>query len=315
MKYFRSYPWGMQLLLFLMMIVTMMGVGMSVLFMLLPKFSNYSYDQLVKQLATINEHSPAQLIKTALIVQGVSNLFLFIVPALLFSYLSHPQPGPYLGLKAPGKKIQILLTILVMLGAAPVLQLFESLVGLIDFGTAIKEKQALNNNMMSAFLNMPDLASFIRVFIIVAVMPAFGEEIFFRGVMLRFAKKRSRTMVFPIVFTSAVFAYTHSNIYGLLSIFFAGILLAVIYNLTGSLWCSIVGHLFFNGIQVILSYAGNNNTAVKAFMSSDFIPWYLVVGGAVIFAGSFYLLLKNKTPLPPDWAEDFTQVELAEQNY
>ena len=118
-------------------------------------------------------------------------------------------------------------------------------------------------------------------------------------------------MVFPILFTAAVFSYTHSNIYGYLSIFIAGVLLAVIYNLTGSLWCSIVGHLFFNGTQVTLSYLGTRNGAIKTIMTSNTMPVYLVIAGATVFCISFYLLLKNKTPLPPNWSDNFTRDELS----
>src|ERR1039458_7963457 len=109
---------------------------------------------------------------------------------------------------------------------------------------------------MSSFLNMPTFAAFIRAFIVMAIIPAVGEEMFFRGIMLRFTKKLTRNMVFSVIFTATVFALSHTNIYGFISIFLAGVLLAVIYNLTGSLWCSIVAHLFFNGFQIVVSYLG-----------------------------------------------------------
>ncbi len=132
-----------------------------------------------------------------------------------------------------------------------------------------------------------------------------GEEMFFRGVLMRFAKKKSANMLFPVLSTAALFALVHFNIYGFVSIFLAGILLAVIYNLTGSLWCSILAHLFFNGFQIILSYTSNNSPALKAYMENTNIPNYLVVSGLILFCISFYLLLKNKTPLPLDWTNDF----------
>jgi hypothetical protein len=38
----------------------------------------------------------------------------------------------------------------------------------------------------------------------------------------------------------------------------------------------------------------------------------IVAAGAVVFAVAFYMLLKHSTPLPQDWAEDYTP---AERNY
>jgi hypothetical protein len=191
-----------------------------------------------------------------------------------------------------------------MLGAIPLLEMLEYYVGLINFGPKVKASQDANDHMMGAFLTMPDFASFLETFVIMAIIPAFGEEFFFRGVMLRLAKKKFVTMGFPVFFTSVIFAYCHSNVYGFLSILSAGALLASIYYLTGSLWCSILAHLVFNGTQVILSYLGKNNSSVKAFEENNSVPVYLVIGGAVVFSYSLYLLIKNRTPLPADWTDD-----------
>lgn len=294
-----------------MMIVTMMSFGSVMVFTFLPKFTPYT----LLQLTNITEQSPARMINASLIVQGVFNLFLFLVPAWLFSYLAHPQPAGYLGLRAPGRKIQWLLVICLMLGAIPLLELLQSLIGLINFGPKIKASQEASNHLYGAFLTIPDLSAFIRTFVIMAIFPAFGEEMFFRGVMMRFAKKRSRTMSFPVFFTAVIFAYAHSNIYGFLSIFFAGVLLACIYYLTGSLWCSILAHLVFNGSQVILSYAGKNNAGVKTFLDNNTVSVFLVIGGAIVFSYSLYLLIKNKTPLPDNWTDDFPPVGPAEGDW
>lgn len=311
MKYFRVYPWGLQLLLFFLMILTMVGAGSFMILMLLPKLSGYNFTQI----EGLNEHSPLSLIRTSLIVQGAGSLFIFLIPAWLFAYLTHPQPAKYVGLKAPGKTIQLLLVLLVMLGAMPVLQMIEGLISHIDFGVKVKAEQAANDSMMNAFLTMSSFSDFVWVFVVLAIIPAVGEEMFFRGVLMRFARKRTRTMVLPILFTAIVFAYSHTNIYGYLSIFLAGVLLAIIYNLTGSLWCSIIAHLFFNGLQVILTYMSNSNAAIKGFLENGSMPYYFVILGAIVFCISFYLLLKNKTPLPDNWTDDFPPEEPEESEW
>ena len=306
MKYFRYYPWGMQLLLFVLMMFTLISFGSFLVFSLMPRLTPYS----ITQLEHIDSKSPAALVNVALLVQGFLSLFIFLVPALLFAHLAHPEPGKYLGLRAPGKWIQLVLVIFMMLGATPVLQLMEGWISHIDFGAKVKATQAANDNMMEAFLKMPDFPSFLLGFLVMAIIPAVGEEVFFRGLMLRFVKKKSSTMLLPVLFTATLFAYSHSNIYGLLSIFLAGILLAVIYNLTGSLWCSIVAHMFFNGLQVVISYLSNGNIAIKTAQENT-IPIAMVVAGLIVFSVSFYLLLKNKTPLPANWTDDFTVAELS----
>jgi membrane protease YdiL (CAAX protease family) len=266
----------------------------------------------VEQIKGITVSSPVAVVKAFLLMQGMTNFFVFALSAFIFAYLSHPEPAKYLGLRAPGKPIQWVLTVIVILGAMPLVMGLQQLISLIDFRPDIKAAQKLNDDTMEAVLNMPDFKSFLAVFTAVAIIPALGEELFFRGVLMRFAKKKSTSMVMPVIFTAAVFAYTHTNIYGLASIFLAGVLLAAIYYLTGSLWCSILAHMCFNGLQIVLCYLGNGNSTIKAFASSGSVPVSFIIAGAVVFSASFYLLLKNKTPLPPNWSDDFTREELAE---
>jgi uncharacterized protein len=310
MKYFRLYPWGMQLVLFLLMVFTFMSSAGAIILGVFTKITGF----MPGQLSSISPASPVALIKAAIVVQGFNSAFVYLLPALTFAYLCHPEPMKYLGLQKPGKMIQPLLVVLIMAGAMPVLMMIEHLIALIDFGKDVKAAQEANENVFRAFMQMPHFVDFIRVFTVIAIVVPIGEELFFRGVMMRFARKRSRSMVFPVVFTAVVFSFSHANVYGYLSIFLAGMLLAVIYNLTGSLWCSIIAHTFFNGSQVLLSYLGNSNTAIKAMLESDSIPYGIVAGGAILFAASFYLLLKNRTPLPPQWSDDFTPEEQALMN-
>jgi membrane protease YdiL (CAAX protease family) len=308
MRYFRTYPWAFQMLLFLLMIFTLISGTVVIIGSVFQKLSGYPFSQM----AGITVSSPQPLINAALVVQGVSSVLVWMLSPLLFAYLSTPRPAQYLGLRAPGKAVQPLLAILVMLGAMPVLSAISDLISHINFSASVKAGQEANEAMTNAFLHTTSFGGFLAAFLVMAIIPAVGEELFFRGIFMRFIRQRTRNMIIPVVFTAVTFAYVHSNIYGFLSIFLAGVLLAVIYNLTGSIWCSILAHMFFNGSQIILSYLGNDHPAVKAYLESNNTSYTLVAIGAAVFAASFYLLLKNKTPLPPNWADNFTPAELQE---
>ncbi|MCW3121817.1 MAG: family intrarane metalloprotease [Flavipsychrobacter sp.] len=308
MKYFRTYPWGMQLLLFLLMAFTFLSAAVAVISSLLPALTGVS----AADIQHITPVASVAVINGAILTQGVFSVFTYLFTAVIFAYLSHPRPAEYLGIRAPGKSIQWVLALLVMLGAMPLLMGIEELISHIDFGAKVKASQKENDDIMKAFMNIADIKGFVRIFIVMAIIPAIGEELFFRGVLMRFSRQKSRDMVIPIVFTAAVFAYAHSNIYGMTSIFLAGVLLAVIYNLTGSIWCSILAHLFFNGSQIVLHYWGNTNKMISTFAASDSMPVSFLIAGAVLFSISLYLLIKNKTPLPENWADNFTRAELSQ---
>jgi membrane protease YdiL (CAAX protease family) len=118
--------------------------------------------------------------------------------------------------------------------------------------------------------------------------------------------ENQRLMVFPVVFTSLLFAAFHTmNPYGFAFIFSAGCVLALIYFLTGSLWCSMWGHFLYNGSQILAVFYGTRNSGVKQMIESNNIPLIYPLIGLILFVGCFYLLVKSQTPLPPDWSDDF----------
>jgi membrane protease YdiL (CAAX protease family) len=309
-RYWRSYPWWMQLiqliiLIFVLFSFLVLGIGYG----LLPKLMNVSLGELVE----ISGQTPDRVLRVVFIIQALFSAGVFLLPALLFGYFTHPRPKEYLGLRPAGKPLQWILVALLMLGALPVFLQIESWIELIDFSAATRAKQDQYEESVKAMLRMPDFISFLKVFVIMALLPAVGEELLFRGVLMRLAAQRTKDRAFPVVITSLMFALMHGNIFGMTSIFLAGVLLALIYFLTGSLWCSILAHLLNNGLQIVLFYMAGDNATVKAVAESNRLPWYLPVAGIALFSVSLYLLIRNKTALPHDWADDYTQEELSEK--
>lgn len=309
-RYWRSYPYWLQLMLFLLMVFIMIGTATVIVYSILPVTGASP-----EQVAAMDGNSNRQTINAALLFQAIESIGIFLLPALIFANLAHPRPAQYLGLRAPGKPIQWLLATLVMIGAVPLFIELESLMQLINFGANAKAMQQKNNDIFNAFLKMPTFADFLKAFIVMAILPAIGEELFFRGIFLRFVKKRSKTMAVPVIFTALLFAFAHSSVYGFPSIFFAGILLAVIYQLTGSILCSMCAHLVNNGLQIALVYIAGNNEQLKKVLDSNSLPLPVAIGGLFIFCVSFYALLKNKTPLPQGWEEDYTPEEYAQGGF
>jgi membrane protease YdiL (CAAX protease family) len=309
MKYFREYSFLGQVALLLLITGSLMVLG-GVLMITILKFTPYK----LLDIERITEASSAGLISVALLMQGIGNAFVFLVPALLFGYLAHPKPAAYLGLRRPGRSVQWLLVVCMMLGAIPLLEGIGSLVSKINFGAGVKASQEAYEHMFKAFLTTPDLPSFVRTFVVLAICPALGEELFFRGILLRFAQKLVPGRAFAMFTSSVIFALIHSNVYGFLSIFIAGMLLAYIYYTTGSIWCSMLGHLVFNGTQILLVYLGSNNSWLGRAVAGDMVSPGLIVGGAVLFGTCFYLLQKNRTPLPENWSNDFTPAAATPEN-
>jgi membrane protease YdiL (CAAX protease family) len=88
---------------------------------------------------------------------------------------------------------------------------------------------------------------FLTIF--VAVFGPIAEEMFFRGFMYSAIKKRLGVLSAALL-SAAIFSSLHTNIVGFLPIMTLGVLLAYLYETTGSLVASMTVHIVHNSIMI-----------------------------------------------------------------
>ncbi len=95
-----------------------------------------------------------------------------------------------------------------------------------------------------------DATGWLRVTLTAAVLIPVGEELFFRGLLLRgFLLRYGRRTA--LLLTATLFAIVHFNPWGLLSIFLVGLFLGWLVLRTGSLWCACLAHGVYNLVAVL----------------------------------------------------------------
>lgn len=111
------------------------------------------------------------------------------------------------------------------------------------FPIAIKDGMAISNllNGSSTLLGL----------IVVVLVPAFFEEVFFRGVLLDAYEGVNKKLKFLIITT--IFATFHGNVMQIIYVMFLGFILLKVREFTGSLVGSITLHGINNAISFILS--------------------------------------------------------------
>jgi membrane protease YdiL (CAAX protease family) len=82
------------------------------------------------------------------------------------------------------------------------------------------------------------------------ILAPIGEEFFFRGFLYNSAKRRWGLLAGTLI-SAVAFAVVHAGPLLMLAIIPVGILLAVAYERTGSLWVPILIHVTFNSSQLI----------------------------------------------------------------
>src|SRR5947209_4070292 len=116
--------------------------------------------------------------------QFVSSTISFILPALLFGYYSSPKSLPYVGIQKHVSLILLLLSALLLVCVQPFIGWLGALNARANFGSMQKsllEMEALYNRALQIFLQMKTFSDLLINLVIMALLPAIGEELFFRG--------------------------------------------------------------------------------------------------------------------------------------
>ena len=119
--------------------------------------------------------------------------------------------------------------------------------------------------------------SVILSFILTGLIPAFVEELLFRGVFLRNLLPYGKTTA--IVVSSLMFAMMHQNFYQFFYTFVGGMAFGYLFIRTGSIWYSVLAHMINNTLSVLTSDVATaflNETAALQLQYAVYIAVMLV---------------------------------------
>jgi membrane protease YdiL (CAAX protease family) len=199
----------------------------------------------------------AGVIKGLLVVQFFG---IFLLPSLVFAYLADPHPLAYAGLKPPQRKSFLLLGMCIMIAAYFTVEflgiLNEAIVHFLPRATQswIERGETDANSMLQNVLSVKSQADLLKTIVLVGVLPAIGEELFFRGILQKLFIQIFKSALPGIIFTGFLFSAFHMQFMGLLPRMALGIILGSLYWYSGSLYTSILGHFLYNTINVLLIY-------------------------------------------------------------
>ena len=133
-------------------------------------------------------------------------------------------------------------------------------------------------------LNVNTIGGLLLNLVIIALIPAIGEEMTFRGVLQQSLTRKMNPHI-AIILSAAIFSFFHFQFYGFLPRMFLGVLLGYMFYITGSLWTSILMHFVNNGSAVALYYLGNKGIIEDAEHWGETQNAWLIVGSAIVTTG------------------------------
>lgn len=181
------------------------------------------------------------------LMQILQTTGIFIVPAILSASLFSKKPWHYLGFQRV-KTDTILKTLLIVLISLPAINLLASVNQLIPLSDWMIELEKKAEALTKAFLITDSFWVFLVNIFMVAILPAIGEELIFRGILQRRLVELTRSRWTGIIIAAAVFSGIHMQFQGFIPRFALGVAFGYLLEVTGSIWVPIFAHFFNNAI-------------------------------------------------------------------
>jgi membrane protease YdiL (CAAX protease family) len=235
-------------------------------------------------------------------IQTISEIGTFILPALFLAYTFSTSAKNYLRLDKKARWDSVLIIFVLLIIAVPLINYLGALNSHMELPSWMEgvEQQMRASEDQAAkltekFLVIESSWQFIYAMIMIAVLPALGEELLFRGILQRIFSEWSGSRHTGIWATAILFSALHMQFYGFVPRLLLGVFLGYLFLWSGSLWLPIIAHFINNGAAVIASYMYRHQSLS---LNPDTIgtenDYPVLIVSTILTAGLIWLIYKRE---------------------
>lgn len=232
-----------------------------------------------------------------LVIQAIASAFMFIVVALLFAYFALKiKPGeffPSISWKTAGLTILIAVSFMVVNSAIGEWNMNLDF-GDSDFAQWAEQSEEQLKVLTEHLTNFQSTGHFIFAFIVIALIPAIGEELIFRGLIQNLFVRAFKNHHIAIWVTGFIFAAIHMQFFGVAPRMFLGVIFGYMYHWSGKLSVAMLAHLVNNGLALLALYMTQTGAIeVTPEQMEESAPWPAVLIFTVISAYLLHVFYKR----------------------
>ena len=248
-----------------------------------------SFMELIDSLSNITHPDYANLLKYFQVMQSIG---LFVIPPFILGWFFGGNSFNYLKLDKTIGWGTIALTAVIMISAIPLINLMAHLnaqMSLPDFLAPVeewmKETEKAAERMIETFLAADTVTDLMVNILIIAVVPAIGEELLFRGVIQRLFSEWTRNHHAGIWISAIIFSAMHLQFFGFLPRTMLGVLFGYMLVWSGKMWIPIVAHFVNNAMAVTVYYFIQRNQVREDMetIGADPGDWLFVILSLTFF--------------------------------
>ncbi len=162
----------------------------------------------------------------------------------------------------------------------------------------IKEMEEKNGDITQQFLDVSNFGEYLFNILVLALIPAIGEELLFRGFIQKALQKHTKNIHIAIWCSAILFSAIHCQFYGFFPRMFMGIIFGYLLYWSGSIFVPMACHFFNNAVIVTCSYfiEENEENIAETLGKEDLLLCLLSL--ALIIGGCYIVKRISNTSIP-----------------
>ena len=221
---------------------------------------------------SLNSPEGINLLKYFQVIQSIG---LFVVPPFIIGWLYQGNFSEYLKINRSTRVQSFLLASICLLAVIPFINFLGAINSQMTFPESISGLEGWMKNMENAaqvmiekFMKVDGISGLMFNIFMIAVLPALGEELMFRGVIQRIFSDWTKNYHWGIWISAFLFSAMHMQFYGFLPRMALGAMFGYLLVWTGTMWVPILAH-FVNNLMGVLGYF----LIGKGVISKDIEEW------------------------------------------
>ncbi|MBN2766448.1 MAG: CPBP family intramembrane metalloprotease [Paludibacteraceae bacterium] len=230
----------------------------------------------------------------------LERVFMFIIPPFVLAFVWYEKPFEGLFINRFPSILQSVAVILLSVFIVPFVNVISELNSQLVFPSWLSGMDAWMRQMESlaaettlTLLNVSAPELLAMNILLVGIVPAIGEELFFRAGIQKVIMQ-NRNVHAAIWISAFVFSAIHMQFFGFLPRMLLGALYGYLMVWSGSLWLPVLAHFVNNTVAVVVYYLRYNGATIPDPESVGLgNQWWITLVSVIVSISLIYILYKS----------------------
>ena len=193
--------------------------------------------------------------------QLIQSLGFFVLPGLFLHWLFSTPTEKYFNIEYKARAIHVIILVVVFIVGTPLINWLVDMNQKVVFPdymksleTSLRQTEDSYAQFTGRLLSVNNFGYYLFNLLIIAIIPAIGEELIFRGIFQKFFIEISKNINLSVIITAILFSAIHGQFFGFIPRFLLGVFLGYLMIWGKSVWFPIIAHFINNAVAVTSYY-------------------------------------------------------------